>query len=69
MTCLRCKDDRMNIGCKEELTVRLTIEKEEEIVFWMCEHDTSHRFSREPANAVESVRQQESSVDCYTHSV
>lgn len=67
VACLRAEHHRMDVGSEDELRIRLAVEQKEEFMFRMGADDATERFGREPADAVEAMREQQTRVDSYAH--
>lgn len=64
---LRAKNKGLYVGCKEELGIGLAVEEEKELVFGMGCNNTSKRLVGEPADAVETTREEQSGIYSNTH--
>ena len=64
---LRMQDKWVNIICIQKTGVRLAVEKEEKLVFRMVADNTLQSLGRKPANTIQTVREQQASVDSYPH--
>ena len=68
MTSLRDEDNRMNIAGEDELGVGASVEEEKEVVLGVRRHYAPECLGCEPADAIKTVRQQETCVDSNAHS-
>lgn len=69
MTGLRAQHHWRYIGAENEARVWLAVEEKKEFDFGMRHDNSPDGFCRKPANAVELVRQQQSCIDSYTHTI
>ena len=67
MSCLREKDDRLDVFGENKLRVGFAVEEEVKLVVGMCFDDAAEAFVGHPADAFELVFQQQTSIYSYFH--